>query len=206
VGENPNRSCCLQRPLGQNGLMTTAILKPSQAELPGFVAALKQGWSPDNVRGAAAAEAALAAIERNPDSFMSRLDDCEARGDPMALPDGSFVPRLPSYTRWIWDGAFCGSIGFRRKPGTSELPPYTLGHIGFAVVPWKRGQGHAKRALGILLPDARAQGLPHVDLTTTAENHASQRVIVANGGVLVERFIKDIAYGGGEALRFRITL
>jgi predicted acetyltransferase len=186
--------------------VTTTLLKPSRHGLPGYTDALQRGWSPDNVRGAVAAAEALSAIGRDADAFLSKLDDREARGDPIALPDGSFAPRLPGYVRWIWDGEFCGVIGFRWQNGTSELPPYTLGHIGFAVVPWKRGQGHAKRALALLLRDAREIGLPHVDLTTDPENVASQRVILANGGYLVERFTKAPAYGGTEALRFRIRL
>src|SRR2546430_6881442 len=36
------------------------------------------------------------------------------------LPDGSVVPRLPGYRKWIWDGEFCGVIGFRWQPGRSE--------------------------------------------------------------------------------------
>ena len=55
----------------------------------------------------------------------------------------------------MWDGEFCGSIGFRWQPGTSTLPPYVLGHIGYAVVPWKRGRGYATQALALLLPEAR---------------------------------------------------
>ena len=187
-------------------MMVAMLLKPSRKELPAYVAALRQGWSPDNVRGAVAASEELDAIERDADLFLSRLDDPEALGGPIALPDGSFLPRLPGYRRWIWDSEFCGSIGFRWQPGTSELPSYVLGHIGFAVVPWNRGQGHAKRALSLLLPEARALGLSHVDLTTDPENHASQRVILSNGGRLVERFAKHPAYGGLESLLFRIQL
>ena len=182
------------------------LLKPSREELPAYIAALRQGWSPDNVRGAAAAAEELDAIERNADLFLSRLDDPEALGGPIALPDGSLIPRLPGYRRWIWDGEFCGSIGFRWQHGTSELPSHVLGHIGFAVVPWKRGQGHAKRALSLLLPEARALGLSYVDLTTDPGNHASQRVILSNGGQLLERFAKHPAYGGLDGLRFRIPL
>ena len=76
----------------------------------------------------------------------------------------------------------------------------------FGAVPWKRGQGYATRALGLILPEARAQGLPWVELSTDPENIASQRVIEANGGVLVERFTKLPAYGSAESLRYRITL
>jgi predicted acetyltransferase len=81
-----------------------------------------------------------------------------------------------------------------------------LGHIGYAVVAWKQGRGYATRALGLLLPEARAQGLAFVEITTNADNVASQRVITSNGGQLIERFNKPAAYGGAPSLRFRIRL
>jgi predicted acetyltransferase len=52
----------------------------------------------------------------------------------VALPDGTMVPRLPGFWRWLWDGEFCGSIQFRWQPGTPDLPPTCLGHIGYSVV------------------------------------------------------------------------
>ena len=106
----------------------------------------------------------------------------------------------------MWDGEFCGSIGFRWQPGTNTLPPTCLGHIGFSVVPWKRRKGYATAALAMLLPDAKAEGLSYVELTCDTTNVASRRVIEANGGVLVERFRKLPSHGGAESLRFRIDL
>ena len=138
--------------------------------------------------------------------FIASLDDREARGAPIRLPDGTTRKRLPGFNRWISDGAFCGSIGMRWQPGTAALPPHVLGHIGFSVVPWRRRLGIATRALALLLPEVREIGLDHVELTTDPENLASQKVILSNGGVLVERFRKEAAYGGMEALRFRIPL
>ncbi len=81
-----------------------------------------------------------------------------------------------------------------------------LGHIGYAVVPWKRGRGYATEGLRQLLPDAKARGLAYVELTTELANVASQKVILNNGGVLIGRFDKPAAYGGGEGLRYRIML
>ncbi|MBR0683999.1 GNAT family N-acetyltransferase [Roseomonas eburnea] len=182
------------------------LIRPRREALGEYVAALESGWSPANVAGDAVVRAHLAAIGRDADAFLESLHDPEARGAPIALPDGTNVPRLPGYTRWIWDGGFCGAVHFRWQPGTAALPSHVLGHVGYAVVPWKRGRGHARRALALLLPEARAVGLPHVDLTTDPENIASQRVILAQGGYLVERFRKDAAYGGQEGLLFRIPL
>ena len=49
-------------------------------------------------------------------------------------------------------------------------------------------------------------GLPYIDVVAGVQNIASQRVIISNGGVLVERLEKSSTNGGGEALRFRIVL
>ena len=122
------------------------------------------------------------------------------------LADGSTVTRIPGYRYWLWDGEFCGQISFRWQPGTTDLPPTCLGHIGYSVVPWKRRRGYATEALRQLLSIVRQEGLPFVELTTDIDNVASQRVIEANGGVLFERFAKPACYGGTPALRYRIAL
>jgi predicted acetyltransferase len=181
------------------------LVWPAAQYLPGYIHALQQGWSPDNLRPQAAAEE-LARIAADSTRFLFEQVDREAKGPPITLPDGRTVPRLPGYSRWMWDGEFCGSIGFRWQPDTTELPPYCLGHIGYSVVPWKRRRGYATRALQLLLPEARSEGLAYVELTSDADNFASQRVIEANGGELIERFHKSAEHGGVETLRFRIHL
>lgn len=181
------------------------LVKPATEYLPAYVDALQRGWSPDTIRDEARFEE-LREIENDANAFLARQDDPEAKSGPVQLPDGSFVTRLPGFHRWMWDGEFAGSVGFRWQPGTPELPPTCLGHIGYTVVPWKRGRGYAKIALATILPEARARGLPYVEVTTDVDNVASQRVVLANGGVLVERFTKGAQYGGGDGLRFRIGL
>lgn len=182
------------------------LVVPALEYLDAYADALRRGWSPDNVRLEATAREELVKIAESPRSFILSLDDRAATGGPITLPDGSQVPRLPGYRRWLWDGEFCGSINFRWQPGTTALPPHCLGHIGYAVVPWKRGRGYASRALALLLPEARQEGLAYVELTTDLDNLPSQKVITANGGVLVKRFNKGPVYGNKEALLFRIDL
>jgi len=186
--------------------MKLELVKPALEFLPEYEAALKRDWSPDNVRGAVATQEELEKIAADPAAFVALMDDPEAKGGPIKLPDGSTVSRLPGFRRWLWDGAFCGSIGFRWQPGTSALPPHVLGHIGYAVVPWKRSRGYGKRALALMLIEAKRQGLTYVQVTTHPDNAASQAVILANGGRLIERFREPAVYGGGESLRFRIDL
>ena len=181
------------------------LIQATPEHLPSYVAALRAGWSADTARTDAAREE-LERIEVDQDQFLASLYDPEAKGDPIKLPDGSTVKRLPGYIKWIWDGEFCGSIGLRWVNGTEALPPHCLGHIGYAVVSWKRRLGYATQSVKLLLPEARALGLRFVYVTTDVDNIASQRVVTRAGGVLTERFTKLQQNGGGEALRFRIDL
>jgi predicted acetyltransferase len=155
---------------------------------------------------AAGAEEEMREIEENSSLFLARQDDREARGAPITLPDGSSVPRIPGFQRWLWDGEFCGRISFRWQAGTTELPPHCLGHIGYAVVLWKQGLGYATEALRQMLPEAVALGMPFVEVTTDPTNIASQKVIERNGGVLFETFIKPLQFGSTPGLRYRIYL
>lgn len=100
------------------------LVWPAGSFLHSYVSALQRGWSPDNLLGTAAAIQELKEIAADPARFVASLVDREAKGPPVMLPDGTAVPRLPGYRRWLWDGEFCGSIGFRWQPGTAELPPY----------------------------------------------------------------------------------
>ena len=183
------------------------LVRPSIDHLPSYVDALERGWSADDVRGAVAAAEELERIREDAPAFLDSLEDLEGKGAAVTLPDGSVVPRLPGFRRWLWDGEFAGSIGFRWQPGTTALPPHCLGHIGYAVVPWKQRLGYASAALRLMLKEASAvSALPYVEITTDPENIASQRVIVAAGGVLHERFIKPAPFGGKPGLRYRVPM
>jgi predicted acetyltransferase len=182
------------------------LVRPGPEHLAGYLAALERGWSYDNERGVVAAREELSRIRVDAGAFLASMEDREAKGPPVTLPDGSAARRLPGFRRWLWDGEFCGSIGLRWQLGTAALPPYCLGHIGYAVVPWKEHRGYAKSALRLMLPEARALGLPYVEITTDPDNIASQRVIEANGGIFVEHFIKPRQFGCKPGLRFRIML
>jgi predicted acetyltransferase len=181
------------------------LMRPGREHLPSYVAALRRGWSPDTMRPAAAEEE-LRRIDADPIRFVDKMDDRDATGGPVTLPDGSAAPRIPGFLRWMWDGEFCGNISLRWQPGTTDLPPYCLGHIGYAVVPWKRKRGYATESLRQLLPLARAEGLPFVEVATDQGNVASQRVIEANGGVLVTEFPMPYGKPDVPGLLYRIEL
>ncbi len=180
------------------------LVWPATEYLASYVAALERGWSPDNLRPAAASEE-LQRIAADPDRFLASQVDREASAGPVMLPDGTIVPRLPGYKRWMWDVEFSGIISLRWQPGTEALPSYCLGHIGYSIVPWKRGLGYATEALRAMLPDAAAEGLRYVEICAEAGNVPSRRVIERNGGVLVEEFVTVPALGSKREVRYRVA-
>lgn len=181
------------------------LVWPGIEHLVSFRAALARGWLESERQPGAVAEV-LAKLDTDSDAFLAGLITREVEGLTYTLPDGSQVPRLPGYTRWLWDGEFCGAISLRWRAGTHDLPDYCLGHIGYGVVAWKRCRGYATRALALQLRDARDEGLSYVEITTDTDNIASQRVIQANGGVLVEQFVKPLVFGSVPALRYRVPV
>src|ERR1700738_1430905 len=84
------------------------LVCPALNYLPEYVAALKRAWSPDNVKGAAAAIEELAEIDKDPHAFINQLTDRDAKGRSVVLPDGSSAPRIPGYRLLVWDGELCG--------------------------------------------------------------------------------------------------
>ncbi|MBV8594212.1 MAG: hypothetical protein JOZ27_07930 [Caulobacteraceae bacterium] len=186
--------------------MTFTLIKADLERLPSLADALRRGYSPDNMRGAEAARELLRQIDRDPAAVVAGSDDLEGRLPPIELKDGSRVPRLPSFHRWMWDGEFCGMLGARWPADLGPLPDHVPGHVGYSVVEWKRGRGYATRGLALLLPEIKAIGLAFVDLTTDLDNIPSQKVIQANGGRFLGREPRPDAHGGGDCLRWRIDL
>lgn len=180
------------------------IVRPEVRYLESYKMGLIQSISSGTAPYLDRAQRELLEIETAPNVFLAKQDDPFALSGDVELSDGSFVPRLPGFTRWMWDGDVCGEINFRWENGTTELPPLCLGHIGYEVFSWKRNLGYATDALRQLLPEAIKLGMPFVELTTDIDNFASQKVIKNNGGVLHEKFVKPAVHGGTDGLRFRI--
>lgn len=57
------------------------------------------------------------------------------------------------------------------------------GHCGYSVRPSERGKGYAKEMLRLNLQNAKAKGIDKLLITCDVNNLASEKTILANGGV-----------------------
>lgn len=76
------------------------------------------------------------------------------------------------------------------------------GHVGFSVRPCERGRGYAKEMLRQALARARQLGMERLLVTCDENNVASERTILANGGVLEG----TVPCGKGLVKRYWIAL
>lgn len=99
---------------------------------------------------------------------------------PETVPEGKvqatqFLCVRPS------DGRLLGMLQVRHT--LNEYLAHFAGHIGYSVRPSERRKGVASWMLHEGLPYCRALGLDRVMVACLADNEASRRTILANGGV-----------------------
>lgn len=84
------------------------IVRPEAVHLESYRSALIRAISSGTAANLEEAQDDLSEIEADPGSFLAKQENPKALGGDVKLPDGSFVPRLPGITRWMWDGQVCG--------------------------------------------------------------------------------------------------
>ncbi len=103
-----------------------------------------------------------------------------------ALPADEKTGFVPAYKFDILraaDGAAIGKIDLRLGYVRNT---YFGGNIGYEVEEAFRGNGYAARAVQLVLPLAKRQGMPYAIISCGVENAASRATILHAGGTLVE--------------------
>ncbi len=176
------------------------LVRPALAHAPSFIEAMREGYSRDTLRPETAES--IAEVAADPAAFVaSQL----APPTTVTLPDGSLGAAVPYTVLWYVEGdEFLGSLHIRHH--LNENLEKVGGHVGYAVRPSARGQGHASAILAAGLDYIRANlPLERVLLTVNSQNPASIRVIEKNGGVHTAS-IPHIWHPGETALHYWIEL
>lgn len=101
----------------------------------------------------------------------------------------------------ISDNKIVGVIDLRHHLGNRVLRTWG-GHFGYIVRPSERRKGYAREMVRLNLEKCKELGLHKVMITCNRNNIASERTILANGGV----FEKEVLVDGEYTKRFWVTI
>ena len=91
---------------------------------------------------------------------------------------------VPQTSYWLYDGDKPVGYGRLRHYLNPQLAE-TSGHIGYAIRSTERNKGYGNKILSLLLEECRKLNIEMVQIGVNADNIASNKVVLHNGGVLV---------------------
>jgi len=148
----------------------------------------------------------------DPDAFAGcgNLEECKTAQEwidritvmenPETCPEGRVSSNMFIAVR-VSDNKIVGVIDLRHHLGNPVLREWG-GHFGYIVRPSERGKGYAKEMVRQNLIKCKELGLHKVMITCNRNNIASERTILANGGV----FENEVLVDGEYTKRFWVTI
>lgn len=148
----------------------------------------------------------------DPDAFAGcgNLEECKTAQEwidritvmenPETCPEGRVSSNMFIAVR-ISDNKIVGVIDLRHHLGNPVLREWG-GHFGYIVRPGERGKGYAKEMVRQNLINCKELGLHKVMITCNRNNIASEKTILANGGM----FEKEVLVDGDYIKRFWVII
>ncbi|MBR0439125.1 MAG: GNAT family N-acetyltransferase [Clostridia bacterium] len=119
------------------------------------------------------------------------IEICDKLRDPAKCREfGVIVPSHEYLLVHDADRRILGIIDIREHIDHPILREYG-GHMGYTIRPTERGKGYGKEMLRLALEKARDMSIRRVLVTCDADNHSSEAVILANGGLLHDQIDVD---------------
>ncbi len=137
---------------------------------------------------------------KDQDTVEDWLHEIDLLENEETCPEGKVCSNTYLAVR-IEDNRIVGIIDFRHHIDHPSLGLWG-GHIGYSVRPSERKKGYAKEMLMQVLQQCREHGLTKVMVTCDADNIASKKTIITNGGV----FDKDVLVDDKIIKRYWIEL
>lgn len=130
------------------------------------------------------------------------IDMCRLRNsENTCRQTGADVPSHTYFAIRKSDNKLIGVIDLRHHINHPILGAWG-GHCGYTVRPSERGNGYAKEMLRLNIQNAKKLGIPKILITCHFDNLASEKTIIANGGV----FEKVMEVDGTEIKRYWINV
>ncbi len=134
----------------------------------------------------------------DPEEYIEICKNCE---DPKTVPS-HLVPATQFLFVRVSDNRLVGMIQVRHR--FNDFLEKYAGHIGYSVRPSERCKGYAKKMLKAVLPFCKRIALNKVLITCVDGNIASEKTILANGGIYESTVYEP--NGDRDLKRFWITL
>ena len=112
------------------------------------------------------------------------------RSETTCKQTGVDVPSTTYFAIRKKDNRLVGIIDLRHHINHPILGTWG-GHCGYTVRPSERGNGFAKEMLRLNLSNAKELGIEKILITCHSDNAASEKTIIANGGIYEKMIVVD---------------
>ncbi|MCM3783527.1 GNAT family N-acetyltransferase [Neobacillus mesonae] len=126
-------------------------------------------------------------VSRDPSNFEKMIEWLDNNERGIHLKEGW----VPDSTFWLVSESnrILGAVNIRHQ--LTEVLINRGGHIGYGIRPSERRKGYATKLLSLSLEKAKSLGINKALVVCDEDNIASERTIIANGGIPDNDYIEE---------------